>query len=58
MNYKMLKAKSDYSVEDLDEKGIVKIRVSAFGNVDSHGDIMDQKAFNKTMSMSRNIFLV
>ena len=47
MNYKKLKLKS--SIEDVDEKGIVKIRVSAFGNVDSYGDIMDSKAFNKTL---------
>ena len=39
------------SIYDLDEKqGIVKIRVSAFGNVDSYNDIMDKKAFNKTIS--------
>lgn len=48
MNYKRLNLKS--SIEDVDEKGIVKIRVSAFGNVDSYGDIMDSKAFNKTIS--------
>jgi len=38
------------SIEDVDEKGIVKIRVSAFGNIDSYGDIMDSKAFNKSIS--------
>ncbi len=48
MNYKRLDLKS--YIEDVDEKGIVKIRVSAFGNIDSYGDIMDQKAFNKTVS--------
>tara|TARA_R110002051_G_scaffold209553_1_gene275348 strand:+ start:172 stop:813 length:642 start_codon:yes stop_codon:yes gene_type:complete len=48
MNYKKLKLKS--SIEDVDEKGIVKIRVSAFGNIDSYGDIVDSKAFNKTLS--------
>jgi len=48
MNYKRLDLKS--YIEDVDEKGIVKIRVSAFGNIDSYGDIMDQKAFNKTLS--------
>ena len=32
MNCKKLDIKS--SIEDVDEKGIVKIRVSAFGNVD------------------------
>ena len=37
-------------IEDVD-KGIVKIRVSAFGNVDSYGDIMDEKAFNQTISV-------
>ena len=37
-------------IEDID-KGIVKIRVSAFGNVDSYGDIMDEKAFNQTISV-------
>ena len=47
MNYKKLKLKS--TIEDVDEKGIVKIRVSAFGNIDSYGDIMDSKAFNKTL---------
>lgn len=39
------------SIEDIDEKGIVKIRVSAFGNIDSYGDIMDEKAFNQTISV-------
>ena len=48
MNYKRLDLKS--YIEDVDEKGIVKIRVSAFGNIDSYGDIMDPKAFNKTVS--------
>ena len=48
MNYKTLRLKS--SIEDVDEKGIVKIRVSAFGNKDSYGDIMDSKAFNKTIN--------
>ena len=48
MNYKTLRLKS--SIDDVDEKGIVKIRVSAFGNKDSYGDIMDSKAFNKTIS--------
>ena len=48
MNYKKLNIKS--SVEDVDEKGLVKIRVSAFGNKDAHGDIMDYKAFNKTIA--------
>ena len=38
------------SIEDVDEKGIVKIRVSAFGNIDSYGDIMDSKAFNKSIA--------
>lgn len=48
MNCKKLDIKS--SIEDVDEKGIVKIRVSAFGNVDSYGDVMDPKAFNKTIA--------
>ncbi len=48
MNCKKLDLKS--YIEDVDEKGIVKIRVSAFGNIDSYGDIMDTKAFNKTIS--------
>ena len=48
MNYKTLRLKS--SIEDVDDKGIVKIRVSAFGNKDSYGDIMDSKAFNKTIN--------
>ena len=48
MNCKKLDIKS--SIEDVDEKGIVKIRVSAFGNVDSYGDVMDKKAFNKTIA--------
>lgn len=48
MNYKRLDLKS--YIEDVDEKGIVKIRVSAFGNIDSYGDIMDPKAFNKTVA--------
>ena len=38
------------TIEDID-KGIVKIRVSAFGNVDSYGDIMDEKAFNQTINV-------
>tara|TARA_R110002050_G_scaffold36913_3_gene91946 strand:+ start:2031 stop:2675 length:645 start_codon:yes stop_codon:yes gene_type:complete len=37
-------------IEDID-KGVVKIRVSAFGNVDSYGDIMDEKAFNQTINV-------
>jgi HK97 family phage prohead protease len=37
-------------IEDVD-KGIVKIRVSAFGNIDSYGDIMDEKAFNQTINV-------
>ena len=46
---KILNTKS--SIEDVnEEKGIVKVRVSAFGNIDSYGDIMDSKAFNKTIS--------
>ena len=52
MNYKKLDLKS--SIEDVDEKGIVKIRVSAFGNIDAYGDIMDQKAFNKTIADFKN----
>jgi len=48
MSFKTLKTKS--SIEDVDEKGLVKIRVSAFGNIDAHGDIMDSKAFNKTIA--------
>ena len=49
MSYKKVKIKS--SISDLDEvKGIVKIRVSAFNNIDSYGDIVDEKAFNKTIS--------
>ena len=39
------------SIEDVDEKGIVKIRVSAFGNIDSYGDIMSEKAFNQTINV-------
>jgi hypothetical protein len=42
------------SVEDVDEKGQVKIRVSAFGNVDSYGDIVDEKAFNQTISVFKS----
>ena len=49
MNYKKLDLKS--SIEDVDEKGIVKIRVSAFGNIDAYGDIMDQKAFNRSIGL-------
>jgi len=48
MSFKTLKTKS--TIEDVDEKGLVKIRVSAFGNIDAHGDIMDYKAFNKTIA--------
>jgi len=48
MSFKTLKTKS--TIEDVDEKGLVKIRVSAFGNIDAHGDIMDSKAFNKTIA--------
>lgn len=49
MKYKKLDIKS--TIEDVDEKGIVKIRVSAFGNIDSYGDIMDSKAFNQSISV-------
>ncbi len=45
------------SIEDIDEKGIVKIRVSAFGNIDSYGDIMDEKAFNLPSSFWRGDLL-
>lgn len=49
MKYKKLNTKS--SIADVDEaQGIVKIQVSAFNNVDSYGDIMHEKAFNKTIS--------
>ena len=37
-------------VNDVDEKGVVKIQVSAFNNIDSYGDIMMETAFNKTIS--------
>ena len=38
-------------INDIDEaKGYVDIYVSAYGNKDLVGDIMDQKAFNKTIS--------
>lgn len=43
------------TITDLDEaKGLVKIRVSAFGNIDSYGDIMDEKAFNQTISVFKS----
>jgi len=43
------------TITDLDEvKGLVKIRVSAFGNIDSYGDIMDEKAFNQTLSVFKS----
>ncbi len=49
MSYKKLNTKS--AISDVDEeKGIVKIQVSAFNNVDSYGDIMHEKAFNKTIA--------
>lgn len=49
MSYKKLNTKS--AISDVDEaQGIVKIQVSAFNNVDSYGDIMDEKAFNKTIA--------
>ena len=48
MNCKFLKTKS--YIEDVDSKGIVTIRVSAFNNIDSYGDVMDATAFNKSIS--------
>ena len=36
-------------VTGVEEKGIVEIQVSAFGNIDSYGDVMTEKAFNKTI---------
>lgn len=49
MSYKKMHTKS--AISDVDEdKGIVKIQVSAFNNVDSYGDIMHEKAFNKTIA--------
>lgn len=48
MSYKTLNTKS--VIEDVDSKGIVTIRVSAFNNIDSYGDIMDATAFNKTIA--------
>lgn len=37
-------------VNDVDDKGVVKIQVSAFGNIDSYGDVMQKTAFNKTIA--------
>lgn len=36
-------------VTGVEDKGIVEIQVSAFGNIDSYGDVMTEKAFNKTI---------
>lgn len=42
-------------VEDVDvQKRIVTGYLSKFGNVDLHNDIMDEKAFNKTLSERKN----
>ena len=35
---------------DVDDKGVVKIAVNAFGNKDADGDISDKGSFNKTLS--------
>ena len=45
---KILTTKAE--IEDLD-KGIVKIRVSSFIGKDAAGDIMDEKAFNQSISI-------
>lgn len=44
-----------YSVKDVDEaKGIVTLYASAFGNVDSVGDIVMPGAFTKTITEGKN----
>jgi len=48
MNYNTIDIKSH--IEDVDEKGIVKIRVSTFGNVDTHNEIIDEKAFLRSVN--------
>lgn len=47
MNYNKLEVKS--SIEDVDEKGIVKIRVSTFDNVDSHREIIEDNTFLRSI---------
>lgn len=44
----------EHTVQDLDEKGVVTIYVSAFGNKDSDGDITVPGAFTKTLSENFN----
>ena len=49
MKFNIIQTKS--IVEDIDEaKGIVKIRVSTFGNLDSHNEIIDAKAFTRSVN--------
>ena len=50
MSYNTIDIKSSVQIEDVDEKGIVKIRVSTFGNVDSHNEIIDEKAFTRSIN--------
>lgn len=46
LKYKAL----DYKLQDLSQKeGIVKIRISAYNNIDSFGDVMLPGAFTKTI---------
>jgi len=45
MKYKDFK----YRIEDVDEKGTVVMYVSAFGNKDSDGDIIQKGAYKKTI---------
>jgi HK97 family phage prohead protease len=42
------------AVQDIDEKGRLKMAVSAFGNVDAHKDIIVKGAYAKTLKESFN----
>jgi HK97 family phage prohead protease len=51
----MLKKATEAKVHDIDDaKGIVAVYASAFGNVDSDGDITAHGAFTKTLSENKN----
>ena len=38
------------SLKDVDDKGVISLYASAFGNKDSDGDIISHKAFNRTLN--------
>ena len=50
MNTMILKTKSN----EVDEKGVVTIAVSAFGNVDYQGDIVEKGAYTKSLKENFN----